>query len=80
MNSEITRQSKCVSLKVVSNNPAMRKTLNINRTTIVNKDSIQCRAQNLMPEVRISESISAHNVQILIGMDKPDAHIQTEVR
>ena len=32
-----------------------------------------------MPEVRISESISAHNVQILIGMDKPDAHIQTEV-
>ena len=30
MNSELTRQSRCVSLEVMSNNLAMNKTLNIN--------------------------------------------------
>ena len=86
MNSEQTRESRCVSLKVVSNNPAIKKSLNIDRAWTVDKDSIQCGAQNLMPEwehcrdVGIPESISAHDVQILTGMDNPDAHIQTEVR
>ena len=86
MNSEVTRESSSVSLRIRSQDPALVQPLLVRKAWTVGADAFRCSAQCLSPSwdhckgLGIPDCIEPSDVRMLIGVDYPEAHLQLEVR
>ena len=86
MNSEDTRQSSMVSLRMKSKDPNLPGVVHIQKAWTVEADTFRCPVQHLCKDwnhcknLGIPDYIDSSEVKMLIGMDYPEVHLQLEVR
>ncbi len=79
MASEVTKDSRLVSLKIKSQDPSLSDTVHIHRAWTVDGDTFKCPSQRLCDSwqhrkyLGIPEYIDPSEVKMLVGIDHPSA-------
>ncbi len=86
MASEVTKDSRFVSLKIKSQDPSFSDTVHIHRSWTIDGDTFKCPSQRLCDSwqhckyLGIPEYNDPSEVKRLIGIDHPEVHLQLEIR
>jgi hypothetical protein len=85
VNSNSTKMSSKVSLRIKSQSPALEQILCLPRAWTVGGETFGCSPQSIQPtwehckNLDVPDHIDPADVKILIGMDCPEAHLQQEI-